>query len=379
MKSKYTNEELQEEALKYHTINAFRKGNPSAIKAARRRGIYKNIITHMPCPKNRARTEKEILSEALKYTTIIEFWKNASGVAKAALRLEIYGKAIAHMPPGITNSYEDKELIELALTCKTKVEFREKYNGAMQVIYKRKLQNIAFAHMPDRAHLSGEENPNRKYTDEDLHKIALKHETIDQFRKIDYSAYCVAHDRGIYTQIITHMPPASNNPYSYEELRDEALKYTVRGDFYKNSWKMYAAASARGILDDICKHMKKSQNVSFMEEELFYAIKENLPTTCKLRDRKVKIEGKPHIKGFDIDIFIPELKKGIEFDGDYHHSFEGMKRSKKNWPDEDIRNYHEIKDNWFANRGIKILHVKERDWLADKKSCIKRCLDFLNS
>jgi uncharacterized protein (DUF488 family) len=52
-------------------------------------------------------------------------------------------------------------------------------------------------------------------------------------------------------------------------------------------------------------------------------------------------------------------------------------KSKKFWSDDDIRNYHEIKDDWFASKGIKILHIKEEDWIADKEICIQRCLKFL--
>ena len=37
-------------------------------------------------------------------------------------------------------------------------------------------------------------------------------------------------------------------------------------------------------------------------------------------------------------------------------------KGKKLWSDEDIRNYHEIKDAWFATKGIKILHIKEEEW-----------------
>src|SRR5208283_2181350 len=91
-----------------------------------------------------------------------------------------------------------------------------------------------------------------------------------------------------------------------------------------------------------------------------------------LRDRKVKIKGKPYMKGFQIDIFIPELNLGIEFDGKRWHSFEQMRKDKRKakWSDDDIRNYHEIKDAWFATKGITILHIKEEDWLKDKQACI---------
>lgn len=102
------------------------------------------------------------------------------------------------------------------------------------------------------------------------------------------------------------------------------------------------------------------------------------PKIVKLKDYKVKIEGKPHIKRFEIDIFVPELNKGIEFDGIYWHSIAGLKRSRKHWPLEDLENYHQIKDTYFLGKGIKILHIKEQDWLKNKEECVKKCFQFLD-
>ena len=92
---------------------------------------------------------------------------------------------------------------------------------------------------------------------------------------------------------------------------------------------------------------------------------------------KVKIKIKPHIQRFEIDIYVPELNKGIEFDGTYHHSFDGLRRSRKHWPVKDVKNYHKIKDSWFLSTGIEILHIKEKDWMENKEKCIKKCFDFL--
>jgi hypothetical protein len=116
------------------------------------------------------------------------------------------------------------------------------------------------------------------------------------------------------------------------------------------------------------------------EGDLFLSILCIYPSAKKHRDREVKIEDKPHIFGFEIDIFVPELKKGIEFDGAYYHSFNFMRKNhkKSKWSDDDIRNYHEIKDSWFLSQGIEIVHIKEEDWDKDKEECIRRCLDFLS-
>jgi len=49
------------------------------------------------------------------------------------------------------------------------------------------------------------------------------------------------------------------------------------------------------------------------------------------------------------------------------------------WSDNDIHNYHQLKDDWFATKDIQILHIKEEDWNVDREGCIKRCLNFLNT
>ena len=117
------------------------------------------------------------------------------------------------------------------------------------------------------------------------------------------------------------------------------------------------------------------------EIEILNIVKNIFSSAKKIQDRKVKIEGKPYIKGFEIDIFVPELGLGIEYDGPYHHSFEYMRKdsSKSKWSDEDIHNYHEIKDSWFATKGIRILHVKGNDWKENKESCINKILEFLGA
>ena len=122
-------------------------------------------------------------------------------------------------------------------------------------------------------------------------------------------------------------------------------------------------------------------NVSRMELELLDALKKHFPELIKKRFR-VKVLDKPFIHGFEADIFNPKTKLGIEFDGTHFHSFEYMRNDskKKKWSDDDIHNYHEIKDGaLFDCHGITLLHIKEEDWEKDKQACINRCLNFLGA
>lgn len=55
--------------------------------------------------------------------------------------------------------------------------------------------------------------------------------------------------------------------------------------------------------------------------------------------------------GLEIDIYIPELKIGFEFNGLYFHS--------EKFRD---KNYHLDKTNFFKDKGIRIIHIWEDDW-----------------
>jgi hypothetical protein len=313
---KWTHEKLQQEALKYKTRNEFAKGSPKFYLAARRRKILNEICGHMELVLCYWTLEK-LQQEALKYNTKGKFKKYSVSAYSSAWRMGILDKICSHMQKVTT-----------------------------------------------------------KWTDEMLQEEALKYETRNKFAKNSASAYHAARIRGILNEICKHTTKIYNS-WTLDRLQKEALKYTTRAEFKKNNNSAYCTARVKGVLDEICKHMKLSINISSYEKQLFDIIREKFPKTQKLKDRKVKIENKPHIFGFDIDIYIPELRKGIEFDGHYWHSIEGLKRSRTDWPKEDLEKFHEIKDNWFKSKGIVILHIKEEDWIKNKEACISACLDFL--
>jgi hypothetical protein len=233
----------------------------------------------------------------------------------------------------------------------------------------------------------GEKASGFKWTNGELKNQALKYTTKNDFIKNNPNAYNTAARRGILSEICEHMPtrkkiPREKNPklkWTVEKIKLEALKYQRRDEFKLKSSGAWDAAQSLGILEEVCLHMSYGTNTSRSEKSLFDIVQAIYPKTQKLIDRKVKIENKPYIKGFEIDIYVPELRKGIEFDGIYHHSFKFMRSqvSKKDWSDQDVTSYHELKDSWFALKGIQILHVKEEDWKKDQQGCIKRCFEFL--
>ena len=325
-----TIKELQVEALKYKTRSEFKANSNSSYKSACKQGILDKICDHMPKDYNKPYTIKELITEALKFKTRGDFFNNNQSAYQAARRKGVvfFDKICSHMSESLTKSWTFEELWEEALKFKTRVEFARKSKSSYNIACRMKILDTICSHMPKHVDQSGENSAVYKWT--------------------------------------------------FKMIHVEALKFETRGEFRNNS-AAYNIAAKRNILDRVCGHMKKPSNVSIPERDLMGVIKKVYPSAKKFIDRKVSILNKPHIKGFEIDIFVPKKNKGIEFDGNRYHSFEFMRKSKKLWSDEDIRNYHEIKDTWFLTKGIDILHIKEDDWNKDREKCIKRCLNFLKT
>ena len=280
-----------------------------------------------------------------------------------------------------------EKIQEEALKYDRKVDFFRSSASAYNAAKNKKIFDEVCKHMKNGN--AGENSCNYKWTPEKIQEEALKYNGSKDFINNSNNVYQVAQKRGILDKVCSHMPeymyPTGekhpNFKWTLEKLQTEALKYKSRREFELNCHGAYQAVQTRGLLDDICRHMTRPVGTSVPEKELLGFLRCVFPSARTLRDRKVKIKNKPFIYGFHIDIFISELNLGVEFDGRYHHSFEYMRndKQKKLWSDEDIHNYHEIKDAWFATKGIKILHIKEEDWKKDKQACINRCLEFLGA
>lgn len=266
-----------------------------------------------------------------------------------------------------------------ALKYKFKNEFQKGSKSATNAAYRLKVMDEICAHMPDHQDMSGENHPNFKWAFKLLQEEALKYQNRNDFQEYGNDAYQSAHHQKVLDEICQHMDESATAPWTDKELKEVALKYDNVGDFIKNDFDAYKVILRHKGKEKFCSHMKFSSNSSKPEKLLFDVIKDVFPTARKFVDNKVKINKRPYIRGFEIDILIPELNLGIEFDGTYWHSFEGLKRSHPKWPDSAIRKYHQIKDAWFATKGITILHIKGEDWKKDPENCIDECLVFLES
>ncbi len=317
---KYTVKFLEEIFNSCKTKIEVKKKYPAAITAAKRLGIYEKLCSHMV--SGRGKWNKESASkEALLYKNRWEFQKKSKGAYLYLFNNGFLNEACSHMPENKSVLYEDKEAIKvLASGCTSRIEFKTKFQGA--------------------------------------YVIACRENYIDE--------------------ICTHMDVLC---YSWpdEELFAIGKTYTTRLAFRNGNNNAYNACVRKKILDKVCSHMKRSCMVSSYEKDLSDSLKLIFPDIFTLKIRGEIISYKPWVGGFDIDIFDSKTNRGIEFDGTYHHSIEGLIRSHPKWPESEIPHYHEIKDTYFLeSRGIQILHIKEADWKENREDCIARAISWLN-
>lgn len=265
-----------------------------------------------------------------------------------------------------------------SLKYKTRKEFELACRGGYKWCQVNNKIDEVCAHMPKDVRKT-RPSPKQKWNRQTLKLEALKYSSRGIFEDNNLGAYSAALKLGIMDEICIHMEYKCRPKYLFDEIYYKAKTCFTRKEFQVKESGAYQAARDRGILEEVCSHMKKDSTSSDPEREILKLVKEVYSDAKKLAKRKISIIDKPFIYGFDIDIFIPSLNKGIEFDGTRFHSFDYMRKhkSKIKWSDEDIKNYHQIKDKYFNSLGISILHIKEADWSMDKEQCVLLIKNFI--
>jgi very-short-patch-repair endonuclease len=96
-----------------------------------------------------------------------------------------------------------------------------------------------------------------------------------------------------------------------DTIKEAALKYSTRSEFSKKDLSAYRKAKYLGIIDDVCKHMleKKYSIPQAMCREIFNQL---LATKSMYNTRSI-------IYPYELDVYYPEYRFAIEYDGAYWH------------------------------------------------------------
>lgn len=145
------------------------------------------------------------------------------------------------------------------------------------------------------------------------------------------------------------------NNFNYEKIEWENINV-------KNKYPIYCNKHKKTVYQTLDLHLsgrnpcqKCSRNSVSKLEENFTEFIQNLGFTTINNSRKILGNGK------EIDIYIPDKKIAIEFNGLYWHS-EKFKKDK---------NYHYNKTIAAENIGIRLLHIWSDDWI-NKQDIVKK-------
>lgn len=110
-----------------------------------------------------------------------------------------------------------------------------------------------------------------------------------------------------------------------------------------------------------------SNNVSKSEAEFFQEIQR------AFKGYEVIPNIKNLIRPYEVDVYIPELKIAAEFNGDYYHTGDALKRRGLNMTSEE---YHQMKIDMCNSVGIDLIHVWESDWKNSSEHIIDEIIEF---
>lgn len=85
---------------------------------------------------------------------------------------------------------------------------------------------------------------------------------------------------------------------------------------------------------------------------------------------QIETNSKKIIKPYELDIYIPELNKAIEFNGTYWHYDRSNPKCKP-------KGYHGMKSKLCRDKNIKLLHIREDLWYRNSEKMKKIILKFL--
>jgi hypothetical protein len=215
----------------------------------------------------------------------------------------------------------------------------------------------------------------RRYTKDQCFEIAKTFKSREEWKKGHPASYKCARLAGWYSECVESLPKLTGKSNTISKCQALARQYKTIGDWRKFSPSSYTYASRKRWISECCEHMVHSTREHSIEKDILRMVKAQIPSA---KTARFKVEEVQYLaKTFELDIYIPTLNKGIEFDGKYWHSQTALEKRFPKWTKKEVSQYHEIKDSFFASIGISVLHIKEEDWLSNRSAQISKMFNFI--
>lgn len=295
----WSDKDLSEEALKYNSLNQFKRKSRTAYGLAIKRNLLKKICTHMD--KRHKWKETSVKAEAKKYQTKIEFLKASRSAYRFASNKGILEEVCRHMKRriNIAGYWSKNRVIQESKKYNTRRSFKVGCEVAYNKVLKNNWQNEAFSHMErvgnqelkavyiyefsDRSVYIGITGDYERRYQQHHGNIPGQHKTVTSKLKsgLNYK-YFEQHEFMRKEEIVEEEAwwiewymangwnilniaragglGGSSTKWTKESCAHDAKNFATRTEWQKKGNKSaYNAAHRAGWLDDVCSHMKKSK------------------------------------------------------------------------------------------------------------------------
>lgn len=283
-------------------------------------------------------------SHALKYNSRSAWSAGHQGSYASAKRNGWFEECCKHMGGKVQHTLEN--CLTVALKYQTAGALKKAQPNIYSAIHFNHWADECFAHMVQ---------TRESWTLDKCKTIAANYFVQNHWKHGDKNSYAAAYRNGWLEQCCEHMEKFVN--YTFEECAASASKYTTRTDWRDNDTALYRAALRNKWAELCTTHMGEPNTVSSVEGKVFDYVRERCPDA---------IRGERTILGAkrEIDIYIPSLKLGIEYNGLAWHSDRFGRGD----------NYHQEKTNVAKSKGVRLVHIWSDEWLR-KEDVVKGYLD----
>lgn len=159
------------------------------------------------------------------------------------------------------------------------------------------------------------------------------------------------------------------------ELEHDCIQYKKLLDMYGQGWKSlelpiiyngrfrYVSNEYLDIIKEYSSSLHGCNSVSRPEEEIYEYIRTFYNKEIK-RNNRTMIKDDNH--QYELDIYLPNIKVAIEFNGTYWHS--NLFKDKY---------YHQLKTKLCKEKNIILIHIFEFEWNKDKNKCLEKIKDVI--
>jgi len=184
---------------------------------------------------------------------------------------------------------------------------------------------------------------------------------LDSFSHGTRCSICSGNDKNSIEKIKKHI-----ESFDYKLLSTEYINNKSKIKLQCSKNHTYQASYHRFQQGDRCPLCANSEGKSKPEKEIVEHIKINYYKDIIENDR-TQVKNFWSNRNLELDIFLPDISKAIEFNGIYWHKNNNVK-----WKDE-------MKRKQCIQKGIELLVIQEQDWYNDKLCCLNKINELIGA